>query len=77
MSRKIKHKKQKPFMFSLTGQMATPGFQENFKGKIGGCMGSNVFFPLAGRRPSITSFILAKKREENPISRPVFRPTKF
>ena len=76
MSRKIKHKKQKPFMFSLTGQMATPGFQENFKGKIGGCMGSNVFFLWqANDNLSHLSYLL-KKPKENPISSPFFRPTK-
>ena len=37
----------------------------------------HFFRPCTGRRPYITSFILAKKPEENPISRPFFRPTKF
>ena len=37
----------------------------------------HFFRLLAGRRPSITSFMLAKKPEEKPISRPFFRPTKF
>ena len=37
----------------------------------------HFFRPLAGRRPSITSFMLAKKPEENPIPRSFFRPTKF
>ena len=66
MSRKIKHKKQKPFMFSLTGQMATPGFQENFKGKIGGCMGSNVFFLWqADDHISHLSYLLKTQRKSD------------